>query len=164
MQEYRHIFLDQTSAGILSSQQIQTGGGENGESNEVISTGSVVLKSVGKKATEEIAGQIVDQPLNQVTGGLWTPIKTVGKSLVRGVSNGFGGAALAGLAGAGTIVAIKGVELLVQYLQDRVAKLESEAKEENNADNLLIKSGKLNVLNSTITYNRYGKANYTDRS
>ena len=157
-QEYRHVFLDQTSNQRLSQQTIQSGVGAVGESGAEITTGANVAIGAGNQLKEEITKKFINQPLNQMTGGLWNPARQTFRAIKSG-----GGAAM--LAGGGTAVLFKGAEIAWQKHEERIAKLENEASEANNNDNALIMAGKLNVRSATISYNKYGRAIYkTDRS
>ena len=162
MEEYRHIFLDSTSNQRLSNNVIVSGGGASGESGAVITTGADIATGATNQLKSELSKSFIDQPLNQVTGGLWSPARQT----VKAITSGAGAMALAGV---GVALAYKAVEIGVNYLiqkhEERIAKLENDAKESNNTDNLLIKAGRLNIGNSTISYDRYGKAIYKyDRS
>ena len=162
MEEYRHIFLDSTSNQRLSSKSIQSGAGPTGESGAVITTGAEIMTGAQNQLKSELSKSFIDQPLNQATGGLWSPVKQA----IKAIRSGEGAAVLA----AGAVgLAYKAVEIGVNYLiqkhEERIAKLENDAKESNNTDNLLIKAGRFNIANATITYDRYGKAIYKyDRS
>lgn len=157
MEEYRHIFLDSTSNQRLSNNVIVSGGGASGESGAVITTGADIATGATNQLKQELTKTFINQPLNQATGGLWNPARQT----VKAITSGAGAMALAGV---GVALAYKAVEMGVNYLiqkhEERIAKLENEAKESNNADNLLIKAGRLNIGNSTITYDRYGRAIY----
>lgn len=157
MAEYRHIFLDSTSNQRLSNNVIVSGGGASGESGAVITTGADIATGATNQLKQELTKTFINQPLNQATGGLWNPARQT----VKAIRSGAGAMALAG---AGVALAYKAVELGINYLiqkhEERIAKLENEAKESNNADNLLIKAGRLNIGNSTISYDRYGRAIY----
>lgn len=157
MEEYRHIFLDSTSNQRLSNNVIVSGGGASGESGAVITTGADIATGATNQLKQELTKSIITQPLNKATGGLWQPATQT----VKAIRSGAGAMALAG---AGVALAYKAVELGINYLiqkhEERIAKLENDAKESNNADNLLIKAGRLNIGNSTINYDRYGRAIY----
>lgn len=157
MAEYRHIFLDSTSNQRLSNNVIVSGGGASGESGAVITTGADIATGATNQLKQELTKTFINQPLNQATGGLWNPARQAVKAIRSGA-----GAAV--LAAAGVGLAYKAAELGINYLiqkhEERIAKLENEAKESNNADNLLIKAGRLNIGNSTISYDRYGRAIY----
>ena len=157
MAEYRHIFLDSTSNQRLSNNVIVSGGGASGESGAVITTGADIATGATNQLKQELTKTFINQPLNQATGGLWNPARQTVKAIRSGA-----GAAV--LAAAGVGLAYKAAELGINYLiqkhEERIAKLENEAKESNNADNLLIKAGRLNIGNSTISYDRYGRAIY----
>lgn len=159
--EYRHVFLDETSNQRLSSNVIQSGAGGSGQGGAEIKTGSNVVVGVRNQLKSDISSTLIDQPLNQVTGGLWSPARQT----VKAIRSGAGGAAIAGGVTAIAFMAIeRGVTALIQAHEERIQKLETEAQEANNNDNLLIKAGKLNISNMSISYNKYGKATYTDRS
>ena len=157
MEEYRHIFLDSTSNQRLSNNVIVSGGGASGESGAVITTGADIATGATNQLKQELTKTFINQPLNQATGGLWNPARQT----VKAITSGAGAMALAGV---GVALAYKAVEIgitnLIQKHEERIAKLENDAKESNNADNLLIKAGRLNIGNSTISYDRYGKAIY----
>ena len=157
MEEYRHIFLDSTSNQRLSNNVIVSGGGASGESGAVITTGADIATGATNQLKQELTKTFINQPLNQATGGLWNPARQA----VKAIRSGAGATVLA----AGAVgLAYKGAEILITSLiqkhEERIAKLENDAKESNNADNLLIKAGRLNIGNSTINYDRYGRAIY----
>ena len=154
---YTHIFRDETSNGILSSNTIQTGAGGGIGSGGEISTGSDVATVFGKVA-KTVASKTIMQPLNQATGGLAGPAISFGKAIFKGAGAG-------GVAGAGAALVFKGFELIVNKIQADIEELKEDARKSNNNDNVLISAGRLNVSNATINYDKYGKARYNyDRS
>ena len=151
-------FVDDTASGGMSSFSIRTGAGEFGEGGDSIATGAGVISSAGGKIMQQAERKFISQPLNQATGGLARPAI----SLVRVIA---GGASAAALAGVGAMIAWKGVELLIKSINERIERLETEAREQNNNDNALISAGLLNVYGATVSYGKYGRAEYRlDRS
>lgn len=72
-------------------------------------------------------------PLNSATGGMARPVYTIAKGAMTGKG---------ALVGAGAMsLAIVAVNLAIQKINERVAKLENEAQQANNRDNLLITAG-----------------------
>lgn len=156
--DYKHIFVDGTSNQRMSNQTIKSGVGAVGESGAEITTGASAVVGASNQLKEEVTKKFINQPLNQITGGLWNPARQTFRAIKSG-----GGAAM--LAGGVTAVAFKLAEIAWQKHEERIAKLENEASEANNNDNALIMAGKLNVRSATISYNKYGRAIYkTDRS
>lgn len=157
--EYLHIFRDETSNGRLSSNTILSG--VSGVSNNQITKGAnnVTSNLMGKFA-EQTASKFIVQPLNQVTGGFASPAFQLAKTAI------FSPATLATTGVTiGVLLAFKGIEYLVNEHQKKIAKLESEARAANDKDNLMIRSGSLNISGATISYNRFGRAQYKfDRS
>lgn len=87
----------------------------------------------GRRAGDQIA-QLALSPLNSATGGLASPAYQLGKSALSG-----GGAGAIG--GAAVGVAIAAVNLAIRKIQERMAKIEAEAQQANNRDNLLMRAG-----------------------
>lgn len=157
-QEYRHIFVDETSNRRLSNSVIQSGVGAVGESGSEIATGSQIATGAGNQLKQELAKKFISQPLNQMTGGLYNPAKQL-------IGNILSGAGTGAIAGAVTAVAFKGVELIIDAIQKRIEKLENEARAANDNDNALIRAGKLNITDAKISTGAYGRAIYKfDRS
>ena len=156
--DYTHIFLDSTSNQRMSSQTIQSGVGAVGMSGAEIKSGVGVAIGASNQLKEELTKKFINQPLNQMTGGLWNPARQTFRAIKSGAGAGI-------LAGGLTAVAFKAAEIAWQKHEERIAKLESEAQEANNNDNALIAAGKLSIINSSINYNKYGRSVYkTDRS
>lgn len=150
---YTFAFRDETTNGVLSSNTIQFGAsGGIGKGGE-IKSGANTASTVFGRVSGQVIGKTVMQPLNQMTGGLAMPAISLGKSIFKGAGAG-------AIAGGVTAIAIKGIELIVNKIQQDIENLKQEARESNNNDNALISAGKLNVSNAKISYNKYGKAVY----
>lgn len=96
-------------------------------------TGQQIAESAGKR----VAGFATQQalaPLNQVTGGMATPVFNTAKTVIAG-----GGAGA--ITGAVVSLLITGLQLAINKIQERIAKNEAKAAELNERDNLLIKAG-----------------------
>lgn len=145
------MIVDNTSQQVFSGKTIVAGatGGIPAGTDEV-DYASVISKKIG----QEVIVQPALQVLNQATGGMATPIYRGVKTLAtQGLT--------AGVATAGVMLAIKGIEFAVSKYEERIAKLESEASAANEKDNLLIKAGSLNISGATITTGKYGRDVYT---
>jgi len=93
-----------------------------------------LASSLGTRFADNAIERAVISPLNSATGGLASPVYGIGKTLATGGSGAALGGGIAGLAMAGIMLAIN-------KIQERVAKMESKAEEANNKDNVLIRSG-----------------------
>lgn len=96
-------------------------------------TGQQIVQSAGKR----VAGFATQQalaPLNQVTGGMATPVFNTAKALITGAGAG-------AIAGAAISLIIAGIQTAISKIQERIAKNEAKAAELNERDNLLIKAG-----------------------
>lgn len=100
-------------------------------------------RGFARRAVVGGVSQFVATPLNSMTGGLANPIYQVGRSLVLGRN-----AAVAGSAVASLILA--GVSLAIRAVQDRVSKLEAEAKSKNEREVQLLIAGR---ISEASTYN-----------
>lgn len=108
-------------------------------------------------AGKRVAGYVAQQamaPLNQVTGGMATPVFNLGQSIVTGAGAGaIGGAAVA--------LALQAINLAISKIQERIAKNEAKANEMNERDNLLIKAGVKSY--ATFYTGNFGGVKSTDR-
>lgn len=95
-------------------------------------------KTLGQGLTTSLANNAISNtlisPLNSATGGLASPVYSLGKSIAMGA-----GAAAIGGGIAGLMVA--GVMLAVTKMQERIQKMEAKAEQANNRDNALIRAG-----------------------
>jgi hypothetical protein len=96
-------------------------------------TQSAALQGFGKSIANG-ATTMALSPLNTATGGLASPVFNVGKALVTGASAGAVGGAIAG-------VVMAGVNLAIRKISERMDRLEAEAQNLNNHDNVLIRGG-----------------------
>jgi hypothetical protein len=87
-----------------------------------------------KRLAENAIERFAISPLNQATGGLASPLYQIGKGIVTGKGAAMIGAGVAGLA-------MAGIMLAVNALQERMAKMEADAEKANNNDNALIRAG-----------------------
>lgn len=101
-------------------------------------------------------GQFVVTPLNSMTGGLASPIYQVGRSLVIGRNAAVVGSSVAML---GMAVAM----LAIRTVQDRMSKLEAEAKSKNEREVTLITAGRISEA-STYTSSFFRGVYKTNRS
>ena len=92
------------------------------------------VEGFGKKIAEDSIQRGIISPLNSVTGGLASPVYSLGKSIATGASGAAIGGAVAG-------IAMAGLQLAVTKIQERVARLESQADAANERDNTLIRAG-----------------------
>lgn len=103
-----------------------------------LSSGSATIgQQVAQGATKRLTSVIEQQtlaPLNQVTGGMATPVFNVAKGVISGAGAG-------AIAGAAINAVIAGIQLAISKIEERIAKNEAKAAELNERDNLLIKSG-----------------------
>lgn len=103
------------------------------KSSGATTTGQQIAEGAGKR----IAGFVTQQalaPLNQVTGGMATPVFNVAKSI-------FSGAGAGAVTGAAISAVISGIQLAINKIEERIAKNEAKAAELNERDNLLIMAG-----------------------
>lgn len=162
MNEYVHIFRDQTSNGILSGNIIPIGANTAGNTILAGAGNTSVFGKLGGQVGNIVLQKAIEQPINQVTGGFGAPVIRVVKAAFTSTSLAAFGA-VAG--GAGIMLAVKGLQVLWQKHQEKIAKLESEAQAANDKDNLMIRSGSLNISGANVSYGRYGRAQYKfDRS
>ncbi len=146
---YTHIFLDQTENGGLSNAVLKRG---VKSSTDTITNGAKVAQGASSRLQRRVDNRIINPPLDAVTGGLWTPARQIASGIQAGKM---------AMVGAGvTVLAWQAVEFGIQKIQERIAKLEAEARQANDIDNLLIRSGSFNIKDATVSYGRRGRAQY----
>lgn len=143
---YKHIFVDATDGGDLSNETLKN------KTKNSLTNSAKIAKGASKQLTSRVDNRIINPPLDAVTGGLWTPARQIASGVKTGKM---------AMIGAGAVViAWKALEMSIDLIQKRIAKLEAEAREKNNTDNLLIRAGSLNIKNATIKTTRRGKDLY----
>lgn len=132
VREYVHIF--KVDDGTHSS--IPTTAGPSKIKTTKLSSAqeSTIESGLRSKLTESTIERAVISPLNSATGGLASPAYSLGKTLLTGGT-------AAAIGGGIATVAIAGVMLAVNKIEQRVARMESKAEQMNNRDNTLIRAG-----------------------
>lgn len=158
--EWRFVFVDesgskeQISSGALST--LGSGADETPTTtpkNETLTMGEEMLN----KGSQKLLQQTIISPLNSVTSGLASPIYKLAKTaMTTGITT-------AGLATAGVAIAMQLISTGIGHIQNRLAKLETEARELGNNDNVLLRAGSVSQA-SYYTYNLFGVSKKTNRS
>ena len=106
---------------------------DSGKPTATSTTGQQIAQNAGKRLASYAEQQAL-APLNQVTGGMATPVYNIAKGIFTGASAG-------AVTGAVIGAAIAGIQLAISKIEERIAKNEAKAAELNERDNLLIKAG-----------------------
>ncbi len=146
---YTHIFLDQTENGKLSNAALKQG---VKSSTDTITNGAKVAQGALSRLQKRVNNRIITPPLDAVTGGLWTPASQIASGIQAGKM---------AMVGAGvTVLAWRAIETTINLIRKEVEKLKTEARQANDMDNLLIKSGAMRIKGAEITTNRFGRDKY----
>lgn len=134
MAEYKFVF--EGAAGTSKKPTVAASPGDSKvpSGNEVPEAQSEAGGAFAKRIVENSIERAAISPLNAATGGLASPVYQLGKTVITG-----GGAAAIGGGIAGIVMA--GVQLAINKINARVARLESEAQSANERDNVLIRAG-----------------------
>jgi hypothetical protein len=154
MPDYRYIIMDNTTqgaGGIIPTSPVATPLQTASPQGSARSMG----EGFAKRAIEGTITQSIVNPLNSATNGIASPIYQIGKGLLTGA----GGAAI-GAAAAGGIITL--VMVGIRALQDRMAKLESEASSKNEREVLIYRAGSTSTI-STYKANLFGGVQKVNR-
>jgi len=148
---YRFEFIDGTQSNDQSGITDVLGSGTSDKKTK--SESKTFSQSFTKRVGDNVIQQTLISPLNTATGGLASPLYRTTKRLAGGSSM---STAFAGLAVAGVMIAL-------QALQNRMKELEQKTENLNNADNALIRAGSVSKA-TYYTANIFGIKQKTDRS
>ena len=128
MAEYRFVFTENSSGEVASGLPMQTvsNGLPQQESGEVNS----VVQSFGNSVIQKAENAVLS-PLNQIMGGLATPVYTLAKALEQhsDIVAEVGGLAFAG------------VKLTVKLILNEYSKTDARVAQANERDNMLLRAG-----------------------
>lgn len=153
---YRFEFVDETGQQQLESGIVNTLGSGTSEKPSGRTSNKTFSDTFANRVENNLLQQTVISPLNTATGGLARPIASAVKSISKGASV---GQTLGTLGGS---LAIAGVMLAINYLQNRVKEMETKVENLGNTDNAMLRAGSVsqatyysaNILGIKKTTNR----------
>lgn len=98
-----------------------------------MTSGANIQQAIYDKTMNK-ASQIMISPLNNITGGLATPIYGAGRALAKGAGAG-------AVAGAGVQIAFAVARLVSEAIKKEKEKNATKAEQMSNADNALLRAG-----------------------
>ena len=143
---YKHIFVDETGGGDLSNETLKN------KTKNSLTNSAKISQGASKQLTRRVNNRIINPPLDAVTGGLWTPARQIASGIQTGK--------MAMIGAGATVIAWKAIEITVNSIKKEVEKLKTEARQANDTDNLLIKSGAMRIKGAEIATSRLGRDRY----
>lgn len=114
--------------------------------------------AVQKDSTKKIIQGMIISPLNTVTGGVASPLYKKTKAMLTG-SMAIG----AGIGSLAVDLGVIGIQAIINNIQNRLDKVEKQANQLGNTDNVLIRAGSVSQA-TYYTANLFGVKERTDRS
>lgn len=154
MPDYNFIIkTDAPTEAIPSDLPTALPGGQIAGGTGAMASGANIQQAV-YNCTMNKASRIMISPLNNITGGLATPIYGVGSALAKGAGAG-------AVAGAGVQVAFAAARLVSETIKKEKEKNATKAEQLSNADNALLRAG--SVATATFYESSTFKVRKTNR-